>query len=162
MPDSRWRPARPADVAAIVHWVETPKALERWAGPGLTWPTDGMTLWQEIDASENASFCLVANDAPIAFGQLVDKGERRAHLARIIVSPDHRRQGLGERLCQHLIAEAHRLGADTVTLNVFVDNLAAIDLYRRLGFVTHGPIDTRGIQPMQLRQFIHDVDNIDP
>jgi ribosomal protein S18 acetylase RimI-like enzyme len=162
MPDSRWRPARHSDLTVIAHWVETPEALERWAGPGLTWPTDGPTLWQEIDASDNASFCLVANDAPIAFGQLVDKGGRRAHLARIIVSPGHRRQGLGERLCRHLIDEAQQRSAGTVTLNVFTDNLAAIDLYRRLGFADHGPIDTRGIQPMQLRQFAQDVDNTDP
>jgi len=159
MADIRWRTARSSDVATIVHWVETPKALERWAGPGLTWPTDGPTLWQEIDASNNTSFSLVANDAPIAFGQLVDKGERRAHLARIIVSPAHRRQGLGERLCRNLISEAHQRGADKVTLNVFADNLAAIDLYRRLGFIEDGEIDTRDIQPMQLRQFVQNVDN---
>ncbi|WP_110654139.1 GNAT family N-acetyltransferase [Salinicola halimionae] len=162
MADVRWRPALSSDITVIVHWIETPKALERWAGPGLTWPTDGPTLWQEIAASDNASFSLVVNDTPIAFGQLVDKGERRAHLARIIVSPVHRRQGLGERLCRHLLAEARHRKADTVTLNVFVNNHAALDLYRRLGFVNHGVIDTRGIQPMQLRQFTQNVDNTDP
>lgn len=160
MVEIRWRPALPADLAIIAGWVETPAALERWAGPGLTWPADGATLWQQFDAGHQASFCLDSELTPVAFGQLVTKGEHHAHLARIIVSPAHRRSGLGERLCRHLLDEASRRRAAIVTLNVFADNRPALDLYRRLGFDDVGGVDSRGIQPMQLRQFAADVDNI--
>lgn len=159
MTEPRWRPALPADLAIIAGWVETPVALERWAGPGLAWPTDGVTLWQQFDADNQTSFCLDSVQGPVAFGQLVIKGERHAHLARIIVSPAHRRSGLGEKLCLQLIAEARRRYAERITLNVFADNRPALDLYRRLGFDDLGGIDSRGIQPMQLRQFAADVDN---
>ncbi|MEC8916994.1 MAG: GNAT family N-acetyltransferase [Pseudomonadota bacterium] len=161
MADMHWRPALPTDLTPIAEWVESSKALERWAGPGLSWPTDGPTLWREIDGGGLPSFCLVAEREPVAFGQLVIKGERRYHLARIIVSPAHRRRGLGESLCRRLLAEARQRHAEHVTLNVFTDNQPAIDLYHRLGFVEQGAVDTRGIQPMQLRQFVTDVDNTD-
>lgn len=161
MADVHWRPASPNDLALIADWIETAWALERWAGAGLSWPTDAPTLWQQLDANNHPSFCLDLCGQPIAFGQLFRKGERHLHLARIIVSPNHRRHGLGEKLCLQLIAEARRRRAERVTLNVFADNTAAIHLYRRLGFIDHGAVDTRGIQPMQLRQFATDVDNTD-
>jgi len=162
MADIYWRPALPADLTFIAEWVETAKALERWAGPDLSWPTDGVTLWREIDGGGLPSFCLVSERRPIAFGQLAIKGERHYHLARIIVSPAHRGRGLGEELCRRLLAEARQRHAERITLNVFADNRAAIDLYRRLGFTNQGTVDTRGIQPMQLRQFAVDVDHTDP
>lgn len=150
MRDATWRAALPPDLDTIGGWVTSPHELERWAGPGLSWPPQANTLWQEIDAGGTPSFCLDEHRRPIAFGQLVAKGERHCHLARIIVSPDHRRRGLGERLCRGLIAEARRRGATQVTLNVFADNQAARELYRGLGFVDHGAVDRRGIQPMRL------------
>ncbi|OLO03261.1 MULTISPECIES: GNAT family N-acetyltransferase [Salinicola] len=163
MADARWRPALPTDLTPIAGWIETPAALERWAGPGLSWPTDGNTLWREIDGPNpnSISFCLESESRPAAFGQLVIKGERHYHLARIIVSPAQRRRGLGEVLCRRLLAEARQRRAERITLNVFADNQPAIDLYRRLGFVNQGAIDTRGIQPMQLRQFAINGDSAD-
>ncbi|WP_110707535.1 GNAT family N-acetyltransferase [Salinicola sp. CR57] len=159
MADARWRPALPTDLVRIAEWIGSAQALEHWAGPGLSWPTDGPRLWREIDGGGLLSFCLVSGSEPLAFGQLVVKGERHYHLARIIVSPSRRRQGLGEALCRRLLDEARQRRAERVTLNVFSDNGAAVDLYRRLGFTECGSADSRGIRPMQLRQFAANVDN---
>ncbi|WP_456268359.1 GNAT family N-acetyltransferase [Kushneria sp. AK178] len=66
------------------------------------------------------------------------------------MAPHCRGQGLGERLCRHLIEQATRMGATQVTLNVAITNEHAVRLYRRLGFVNAGPVNDRGIQAMTL------------
>lgn len=54
------------------------------------------------------------------------------------VVPATRRRGWGAGLVRGLISEAWRRGADTVVLEVADDNVAAIALYRALGFVVVG------------------------
>jgi len=51
------------------------------------------------------------------------------------VAPHAQRQGLGAVLLDALVAHAHSLGAQTVLLEVRVDNDPAIALYERAGFV---------------------------
>ena len=57
-----------------------------------------------------------------------------AQILTIGVVPEARRQGLGQRLLDALLAEAGRRGAAAVFLEVRVDNEAALELYRRNGF----------------------------
>ena len=47
----------------------------------------------------------------------------------------YRGQGVGSLLLKHCISRARLHGASSVTLHVAVDNVAAIGLYKRLGFV---------------------------
>jgi [ribosomal protein S18]-alanine N-acetyltransferase len=60
-----------------------------------------------------------------------------AHVLRLAVRPDRRGSGAGAALVEALLAqaEAARLPA---TLEVRASNRAAISLYRRQGFVSHG------------------------
>ncbi|MBI4184038.1 MAG: ribosomal protein S18-alanine N-acetyltransferase [Proteobacteria bacterium] len=50
------------------------------------------------------------------------------------VRPADRRRGLGARLLDRALAEAARAGAGVVFLEVAIDNIAALALYRRAGF----------------------------
>lgn len=60
------------------------------------------------------------------------------HITLVAVTPQRRRQGLGQRLLTALLAEAGRLGAERATLEVAATNSAALALYGRLGFTTAG------------------------
>ncbi|RKQ95807.1 acetyltransferase (GNAT) family protein [Kushneria sinocarnis] len=147
----RWRRARQHDMAQVIDWIDSPRQLEYWAGPGLSWPLEQRRLWREIDGAWLRSRALSGDGHLLAFGQISLRAHRRCHLARILVAPGHRGQGLGEELCRHLIHEARdRLQAQRITLNVFHDNHAARRLYHRLGFIESGTLDERGIQPMIL------------
>jgi GNAT superfamily N-acetyltransferase len=55
----------------------------------------------------------------------------------IEVSPEHRRQGLGVAVMAALLEWGAERGATTAYLQVLGDNVAALALYERLGFVTH-------------------------
>jgi [ribosomal protein S18]-alanine N-acetyltransferase len=61
-----------------------------------------------------------------------------AHVMRLAVAPVWRGQGLGGTLLDDLLEQAARAGREALTLEVRASNAAAISLYRRRGFVSHG------------------------
>lgn len=56
------------------------------------------------------------------------------HITAVAVHPKHRRQGLGRRVLEALLAEAREAGAEHATLEVSSVNEAAMALYASLGF----------------------------
>jgi len=85
------RPAGLPDLAEILTWIPDAPALERWAGPGKTFPTRPELLWQEIKATHENAFALAQGDRLLGFGQLLPRpGGASFHLARIIISPRYR------------------------------------------------------------------------
>ena len=57
-----------------------------------------------------------------------------ASITNVAVHPDHRRRGLGRAVTEALIEQAEQLGVRTLYLEVRASNVAAIALYRLLGF----------------------------
>jgi ribosomal-protein-alanine N-acetyltransferase len=72
--------------------------------------------------SPTAAFC--------AFWRVADQ----AHINNLAVRPELRRRGLGSELLTAVIAEAQKLGAEFLTLEVRRSNIAAQRLYTRAGF----------------------------
>jgi len=66
----------------------------------------------------------------VGYVSLVKFG-RRASLISIAVAKDFRRKGIGEKLLKKVLLD---LKVDKVTLEVRVSNLAAINLYKKMGF----------------------------
>ena len=129
------RPARVDDLATVLGWVSDAHACRRWAGPNVSFPATPDSAWLEMAASPDNAFTLVADTTLVGFGQLLAWDYRVVHMARLIVAPGHRGQGLGRRLCQALIATAcNDFAARRLTLNVYADNHPAHALYRSLGF----------------------------
>ncbi|MFP4058249.1 MAG: ribosomal protein S18-alanine N-acetyltransferase [Candidatus Brocadiia bacterium] len=59
---------------------------------------------------------------------------RSAHIAKLAVHPDLRRQGIGSVLLDHLLDEIRRVGLCRAYLEVRQSNEAAQKLYARFGF----------------------------
>ena len=59
----------------------------------------------------------------------------RAQVTTIATDPAWRRHSIAEWLLLHLLRAVHCVGATTVTLEVRESNVAALDLYRKHGFV---------------------------
>lgn len=87
------------------------------------------------EVTNPTAYYLVARrgDALLGFGGIwiVDDD---AHIVTLAVRDDARRQGVGRRLMEGLLAEARRRGVRSVTLEVRVGNHAARELYGSLGF----------------------------
>ncbi|TCL06808.1 GNAT family N-acetyltransferase [Sodalis ligni] len=130
----------PSDYAVLSTWVADATACMRWAGPNLPFPLDAENLPQLLNGQDatRRSYILCNSERPgdpLGFGQVVQKESGISHLARIIISPQARGNGLGRVLCQQLIAKATAVSSmNLLTLNVYRDNRKAMGLYLSLGF----------------------------
>jgi GNAT superfamily N-acetyltransferase len=64
------------------------------------------------------------------------EGGRVLLLEDVIVGKEYRGGGLGRRLVEHVMAWAREQGMTRITLLADRDNQAALDFYRKLGFVS--------------------------
>ena len=90
-------------------------------------------------ADKNVAF--VAKDVNsgkvVAYGgmlSVVDEGQ----ITNVSTHPDFRRRGLGLKIVSALIDYARNNGLVSISLEVRQSNFAAIELYKRLGFVEAG------------------------
>ena len=134
--DYSLRPARREDLQTILSWVGTADLLKLWGGPALSFPPTPDAIWSTIEASPQNSFSLVSPSGQLAgFAQALPR-DSSVHLARIIVSPSLRGQGVGRTLCQKLIHSAiAQFHPDEITLKVYLTNTPALTLYQSLGFI---------------------------
>ena len=134
--DYTLRPASPRDLSTVLAWIHSPADLRLWGGPLLTYPPDEVKTWREICADDHNTFALVDPAGSLAgFGQTFPRLPDTVHLGRIILSPAVRGQGLGRVLVRALVDSAlEHFHPAVITLNVYCDNLPAVQLYRSLGF----------------------------
>lgn len=102
----------------------------------LPWPARSF----QFELTDNlASRCWVADLDGRVVGMMVawfivDE----IHIATIATHPDFRKQGIGEKLLLHTLQSAKEEGALTSFLEVRESNDAALELYRKFGFVESG------------------------
>lgn len=91
---------------------------------------------------QNVLFAL-SDDRPIGMVAYVfDAGHKTKHIAEIYgfyVNPDHRGEGVGTRLLEHVLLLIRRKrGIVKARLYVNTEQRAAVSLYRKTGFVVRG------------------------
>jgi ribosomal-protein-alanine N-acetyltransferase len=144
------RHATAADVPAI-------RELDRQAATAAHWSeeqymrlfaTGAGTLSQRIGLVALATTIRESSDknpAPSAKQESAVRGFLVAHglgaewgIENLVVAEASRRQGLGRRLVEELIAQARAAGAQSVFLEVRESNYAARALYGNVGFAVNG------------------------
>ena len=126
------RPATLKDLTLVVSWIHSPEECELWAGWRVKYPIDMDALADAVTFTPDNSCAWARGDVLIAFGQIIEKSQRRRHLARITVNPALRRRGHGELFLRAMI---ETVATDLISLNVAEKNAAALSVYRRLGFI---------------------------
>jgi [ribosomal protein S18]-alanine N-acetyltransferase len=87
------------------------------------------------DLLESPMVFLLTESAGFLLGRVVAD---EAELLTLAVTPTNRRKGIGGRLVGRFLSEARSRGARHAFLEVSAENLAAIMLYRAIGFVDSG------------------------
>lgn len=128
------RCANQTDLEKILFWIRDQRDCRYWAGPRVRFPASVASLTIDIALCAGNSYVLEKHEALLAFGQLLDRGAGFYHLARIIVSPEGRRHGYGQFLCEELLRIAHTNKCSGISLKVYRGNVGAHSLYRKLGF----------------------------
>lgn len=135
--DDGWtlEPATDADLDQIMGWFPDAASADIWSGPDFRFPFSPQSFREDLRPDLMASWALRDSDDELAaFGQSYERAGR-GHLARLVVNPAMRRQGVGKRLIQCIIAalEASH-DYDEYSLFVYRHNEPAYRCYRSLGF----------------------------
>jgi [ribosomal protein S18]-alanine N-acetyltransferase len=91
-------------------------------------------LSQLADANPDTFLVAVIGDKVVGYA-VIDKWPDQDHLVSIAVIPESRKKGVGQALLDHLI---QRIQTESLKLEVRRSNKAALNLYRRNGFVQTG------------------------
>lgn len=146
------RPARLDDLERVLSWAPDADAMRLWAGPTIGFPVSPEQLWDNLHHAPGAAFvlCVPPGGDVVGFGQVMSREDGFAHLARIIVAPSWRGQGLGRVLCTQLMSIAPTfLPVHAFSLYVYPENHRARTLYRTLGFADAR--EERGFLRMEAR-----------
>nr|WP_307731296.1 GNAT family N-acetyltransferase [Microseira wollei] len=85
--------------------------------------------------------------ASLWIGNAVDqlKGSRHTHIFLLYVAPEHRRKGIGTALMHHAEDWARARGDRQISLQVFLSNQGAVNLYQQLGYQTESLLMVKSI-----------------
>ncbi|MBV1849308.1 GNAT family N-acetyltransferase [Catellatospora tritici] len=124
------------DVAAalVSGWATTPGEVAAWCSRDQApVPPEVIASW--ATEPDVRAYLLVDGDVPVGYGELwVDDEEDEVELARLLIDPARRNQGLGRELVRSLTGLARELHP-TVFLRLVPGNDAALACYLGAGFV---------------------------
>lgn len=143
-PNHRW-----AVVSLLEHYAETPQA----GGAGLSDAAREHVVALLEGFPTAVVLLAVLKDEPVGLAVCVESLSTFSaapvlNIHDLVVSPNHRNQGVGKRLLEEVELEARRRGCAWLTLEVVGGNKPAQRLYRRFGF-TGG----ESIQPTHTAMF---------
>ncbi len=127
----RIRPMRDADLSAVMA-IEQVSFSTPW-----TWRTF-RNLLRRTDAHLYVAELGPEGDRVLVGYAVFWRVADQAELGDLAVDPTRRREGIGARLLEHVIARAGALGIRELFLEVRESNTAAQELYRRYGFAHVG------------------------
>lgn len=123
------------DATAIVTWPQSITEARWWAGPQTDSPLASAVVQRWHADPDVHPYSLHQGTRLLGYGELwIDSVAAEVELARLIVAPAHRGQGIGVRLVQLLLEQAWQTGYPQAFLRVCPDNHAAITCYLRAGF----------------------------
>jgi ribosomal protein S18 acetylase RimI-like enzyme len=131
--DLRLRSFRADSASVVSGWATTDEEVVMWCGlRAAPVPPRQINAWAREHGVQ--PFGMYRGGRLVAYGELwVDDDEAEVELARLIVDPGERGQGLGRRLAAGL-ADLARSRYPRVFLRVHPDNLAARRCYAAAGF----------------------------
>ena len=119
------RRARPADLPSILRIEKKSFGHDAW---------DRAMFLDYFARPARSVFLVAVVDRTVAGYALACHTPTRAELHSIAVAPSHRGKGIAIALMRRVLASLARSGFRDVSLNVRLENKAAIQLYRRYGF----------------------------
>lgn len=132
----------------VASWIDNADQLFDWAGARFRYPLEERDLAEHAATasgphSTTSIFSAVSEDEERVVGHAeltaIDPVHGTTVMRRVIVDPAMRRRGIGRMLVSGVLDVAFgELGLHRVELRSFDTNLAAIALYRALGFTVEG------------------------
>lgn len=133
-------PFDPAQAPLVASWAAGDAAVvQAWISlEADAVPADVVAGWSAGDDVEAFLFTESADGPPTAYGELwLDHEDGDLELARLLLAPERRGQGVGRVFVRALVEQARRTHTELplVLLRVRPDNARAIRAYTAAGFV---------------------------
>lgn len=124
------------NIIELMSWFNSQHDITQWAGPYFRYPFTEKTFIEDLNLDVSDSFVLVGQqNVLLAFGQYYQR-KNKCHLARLVVNPIYRGEGIAATLIKELCKHGHlNLNVTDCSLFVYENNLAAVLAYKKLGFV---------------------------
>ncbi|MBT8099800.1 MAG: GNAT family N-acetyltransferase [Gammaproteobacteria bacterium] len=129
------RPSAERDIDCLMRWFGDARAVRVWGGPHFRFPYTRHSFAEDMHWGRMAAFSLaLADEDLVGFGQVYERFGR-INLARLVVQPGRRGQGMGRQLVSALMRESRKLfSLGEYALFVYRDNQPALRCYQSLGF----------------------------
>ena len=124
-----------SDIDLLMKWFPDADATRIWGGPDFRHPFNRHSFAEDIHWGRMATFSLHSPAGELAaFGQLYER-LHRINLARLVVNPTMRGQGIGKRLIETLMTLGPQMfSCSEFSLFVYRDNVVAARCYESMGF----------------------------
>lgn len=135
-------PFKKTDASCLLNWIEDEESMFLFGLGFFQYPLTMEQVLSHIEIFENRKdafiFAALDDDGEV-IGHItirnIDYKTNSAHLGFIIIDPTKRGQGYGKKLVSSMLVYAKDcLALERVTLNVFLNNEAALHCYESLGF----------------------------
>lgn len=127
--------ASASEMQQLQSWFSSAEQQHCWGGDNFTYPCSEMQFLAQLRRPATTSYSLVAEQDGrlLGFGQLCDRFGCH-HLARLVVSPALRGQGLAKVLLSELFIKGLYQQHRVFSLYVHRHNTIALKLYTEIGF----------------------------
>lgn len=128
--------AADSDLDQLMGWFGDALSVKVWGGPKFRYPFTARSFLRDCHWGRMATYRLDSPDGEFsAFGQMYER-LGRINLARLVVHPECRGQGVGKRLIALMLEAGSQLfESDEFSLFVYRNNLPALECYKAMGFV---------------------------
>jgi ribosomal protein S18 acetylase RimI-like enzyme len=128
-----------AEMQQLQRWFHSAEQQQSWGGDNFDYPCSELRFLELLCRPGTQSFSLLADDGTLlGFGQICDRFNCH-HLARLVIKPELRGQGLAKVLLFELIIQALSRQQRTISLYVHRHNAIALQCYRSMGFQLSPP-----------------------
>ena len=124
----------------LQRWFNNAEQLHIWGGDSFDYPCTAQQFIAQLCRPATQSYSLITTHGShmVGFGQLCDRFGCH-HLARLVIAPTHRGNGLAKTLIYELFIKALAGQQKPFSLYVHRHNTLALQLYIALGFVVTPP-----------------------
>lgn len=136
-----------AEMQLLQSWFHSADEQQSWGGDNFDYPCSELRFLELLCRTGTQSYSLLntLTGQLVGFGQICDRFGCH-HLARLVIAPDARGQGLAKVLIAELIIQALQQQLRTISLYVHRHNTIAVQCYKSLGFMLSPPPEQENIR----------------
>lgn len=128
-------PFQEQDFQILINWISTAELNYQWGGPNYSFPLTSEQIKVHCSRPDIHAYLFCVDNQKAGYVELREMNTGCVRFCRVFISNDFKGQGLAKVMLTLAMNKAVKeLSCHTLSLSVFKDNVAALNLYKILGF----------------------------